>query len=109
MKKVLVISLMVLLAGCGGSKLQLNNATGNDLASVTLTIGEESQTWHNISANKTFGSDLPIPDGAVSLLITWESAGEEMSMEYLTIDSASRADKISILFSPDEISVNYAF
>lgn len=109
MKKILVLSALVLLAGCGGSKIQLNNGTGLDLETVTLTIGDKSETWNNIEADKTFGSDITLPREAATIFVEWETAGEEWSMEYVTIDSASNADRISILFAPGEISVNYSF
>jgi len=109
MKKVLVLSAVVLLAGCGGSKIQLNNGTGTDLDSVTLSIAGNSETWYNIEANKSFGSDMSLPDSAVTILLEWSAAGDQWSMEYVTIDSASRAKSVSILFALEEMSVNYTF
>lgn len=109
MKKILVLLAIVLLMGCGGSKIQLNNGTGLDLAEVTLTVGDNSETWSNIEADKTFGSDIPIPAGAASFLLEWETPAEQWSMEYVTIDSANLANTVSILFAPGEISVNYSF
>ncbi len=109
MKRILFFLVLILLAGCGGSKIQLNNGTGMDLSSVTLSIAGNSETWSNIAADQTFGSDISIPSEAATILIEWEAAGEEWSMEYVTIDSASIADRISILFAFEEISVNYSF
>lgn len=109
MKKTLILSVLVLLAGCGGSRIQLNNGTGLDLETVTLTIADNSQTWQNIQSDKTFGSDISIPAEATVIYLEWATTEEQWSMEYVTIDSASRADKISILFAPDEMSVNYSF
>ncbi len=109
MKKILILSVLVLLAGCGGSKIQLNNGTGLDLETVTLTIADNSQSWQNIQTDKTFGSDISIPAGSAVIYLEWETAEEQWSMEYVTIDSASRADKISILFAAEEMSVNYSF
>jgi len=109
MKKILVLSAVILLAGCGGSKIQLNNGTGMDLDAVTLNIAGNSETWYNVEANKSFGSDISIPDSAVTIQLEWESAGDQWSMEYVTIDSASRAKNVSILFAVEEMSVNYSF
>ena len=109
MKKTLILSVLVLLVGCGGSKIQLNNGTGLDLQTVTLTIADNSQTWQEIQSDETFGSDISIPNGAAVISLEWATAEEQWSMEYVTIDSASQADKISILFAPEEMSVNYSF
>ncbi len=109
MKKILVLTAVVLLTGCGGSKIQLNNGTGLELEAVTLTIADNSETWHDIAADQTFGSDLAFPAGAASILLEWEADGQQWSMEYVTIDSAGSADRVSILFAPDEMSVNYSF
>ncbi|MCK5840692.1 MAG: hypothetical protein KAH31_00880 [Candidatus Sabulitectum sp.] len=109
MKKLLVVLAFVLLAGCGGSKIQLNNGTGLDLAILTMTIGENSESWYNVEADKIVGSDMEIPPGASPILLEWETAGEQLSMEYVTIDSANSAKRVSILFAADEMSVNYAF
>ena len=109
MKRILFSIVLILLVGCGGSKIQLNNGTGMDLSSVTLTIAGNSQTWTNVEADKTFGSDLPLPDEASILLLEWEAGEEEWIMEYATIDSASLAERVSILFAEGEISVNYSF
>ena len=109
MRRILFLAAVVLVIGCGGSKIQLNNGTGLDLEEVTLTIGDNSQTWQNIAADKTFGSDLAFSNGAASILLEWETGGEQWSMEYVAIDSASLADRVSILFAPEEISVNYSF
>ena len=109
MKKLLVVFAFVLLAGCGGSKIQLNNGTGLDLAVLTMTIDGNSETWHNVKADQTVGSDMAIPSGASPILLEWETAGEQLSMEYVTIDSANSAKRVSILFAADEMSVNYAF
>ncbi|MCD4707113.1 MAG: hypothetical protein K8S62_05185 [Candidatus Sabulitectum sp.] len=109
MKKILVLSAIVLLTGCGGSKIQLNNGTGMELETVTLTIEENSETWHNIAPDKTFGSDMAFPQGAASILLEWEANGQQWSMEYAAIDSASYAERVSIFFASDEMSVNYSF
>ncbi|MEA3265415.1 MAG: hypothetical protein U9P42_00530 [Candidatus Fermentibacteria bacterium] len=109
MKKLLVVLAFVLLAGCGGSKIQLNNGTGLDLAVLTMTIHGNSETWYNVKADQTVGSDMEIPPGASPILLEWETAGEQLSMEYVTIDSANSAERVSILFAADEMSVNYAF
>ncbi len=109
MKKMLVLSAVVLLAGCGGSKLQLNNGTGMDLDSVTLSIAGNSETWYNVESNKTLGSDMLLPDSAATILLEWEAAGDQWRMEYVMIDSASRAKTVSILFALEEMSVNYTF
>lgn len=109
MKKILILSAIVMMVGCGQSKIQLNNGTGMDLETVTLTIAENTETWHNIAADKTFGSDLLIPDGAAPILIEWEVDGQSWNIDYVTIDSASQAERVSILFAPEEISINYSF
>ncbi len=108
-KKTLIVAAFILIAGCGGSKIQLNNGTGLDLAVLTMTIGGNSETWYNVEADQTIGSDMEIPPGAVSIQLDWETAGEQWSIEYVTIDSANSAERLSILFAPDEMSVNYAF
>ena len=109
MKRILFVLVLILLAGCGGSKIQLNNGTGMDLSSVTLSIAGNSETWNDIKADQTFGSDIPLPDEASNMLLEWEAGEEEWTMEYATIDSASLADRVSILFADGEISVNYSF
>lgn len=109
MKKVMILAAILLIFACGGQKIQLNNGTGLDLTTVTLTIGENSQTWNDIEADNTFGSDIEIPSGATPILLDWETPAEQWSMEYILIDSAFVAKRISILFAPDEISVNYSF
>lgn len=109
MRKVLVLAAILLIIACGGQKIQLNNGTGLDLTTVTLTIGENSQTWNDIEADNTFGSDIEFPSGATPIFLEWETLAEQWSMEYISIDSAFVAERISILFAPDEMSVNYSF
>lgn len=109
MRKVLVLSAILLVFACSGQKVQLNNGTGLDLTTVTLTIGENSQTWNDIEADKTFGSDIEFPSSATPILLEWETLAEQWSMEYISIDSAFVAKRVSILFAPDEMSVNYSF
>ncbi|MCK5785568.1 MAG: hypothetical protein KAH54_03305 [Candidatus Sabulitectum sp.] len=109
MKKILVLSAIVLLAGCGGSKIQLKNGTGMDIETVTLTIAENTETWQNIGVDKTFGSDMAFPQAATVILLQWEANGQQWDIEYASIDSASLAERVSILFASDEMSVNYTF
>jgi len=109
MKRFLVISALVLLAGCGGTKINLNNGTGIDLETVTLSVGESTETWHNIARDETFGSSLAVSGNSIPVVVTWEANGETWSMDNLLIDTAGEAKKISILFAPDELSINYSF
>jgi len=109
MKRVALISVFLLLAACGGSKMELNNGTGMDLETVTLTIGEQTRTWNSIDADETFSSDILPADAASPVLLEWETNGQTWSMEYFLIENASEAKRISILFAPDEISINYSF
>jgi hypothetical protein len=109
MKKAVVLSVFVLMTGCGGSKVRLNNGTGMILDSVTLTIAGNSETWYNVEADKTIGSDLVLPDSSVTIMLEWDSGGDQWSMEYATIDSAGCAKSVSIMFSIEQMSVNYSF
>lgn len=109
MKKILVLSALVLLIGCGGSKIQLNNGTGSAIDNVTLTIDGDSQTWQSVESNETFSSSLAFPEQATTILLEWETAGELSSIEYVSIDSAYKANRVSILFAPDEMGVSYEF
>ncbi len=109
MKTILVLSALVLLVGCGGSKIQLNNGTGNALVDVTLTIDGNVETWQSIEQDETFSSNLIFPEQATTILLEWETAGELSSIEYVSIDSAYKAKRVSILFAPDEMGVSYEF
>jgi hypothetical protein len=109
MRKVLFLSVLLLLAACGGHRIELNNGSGMDLETVTVTIGENSETFHNIAADEIFGTDIAISDAAQPVRIDWETGGETWFMEYTLIDRAAEAKRISILFAPDEVSVNYSF
>ena len=109
MKRIVISAGILLLAACGGKGIELNNGTGMDLETVTVTIGENSETFSNIEADQTFGSDLPITDTALPVEIVWEAGGETWRMEYMLIDRAAEAKRISILFAPDEVSINYSF
>ncbi|HOP27269.1 MAG TPA: hypothetical protein PKX02_08720 [Candidatus Sabulitectum sp.] len=109
MRKAAVIAAALLILACGGSRIELNNATGMDLDQVTVTIGENTETFTDIEANQTFGTDLPITGPAEFIRLEWTAGGETSSMEYSLIERAAEAKHISILFAPDEVSVNYAF
>ena len=109
MKKILVLLALVLLIGCGGSKIKLNNGTGSAIANVTLTIDGKVETWQNIDSDETFSSGLTFPEQATTILLEWETAGELSSIEYVSIDSAYKANRVSILFAPDEMGVSYEF
>ena len=109
MKKILVLLALVFLVGCGGSKIQLNNATGTALTNVVLTIDGNSESWQNIESDETFSSSLDFPIQATPILLEWESDGELSSIEYVSIDSAYKANRVSILFAPDEMGVSYEF
>lgn len=109
MKKTALLSLMLLLTACGGSRLEFNNGTGLDLETVKVTIGDNTQTWSNISLDETFTSDLPLSDSPEPVLIQWETAGQSWEMEYMLIERAADAKRVSILFAPDEVSINYSF
>lgn len=109
MKKTILLSLILLLSACGGSRLEFNNGTGLDLETVKVTIGDNTQTWNNISLDETFTSDLPLSDSPEPVLIQWETAGQSWEMEYMLIERAADAKRVSILFAPDEVSINYSF
>jgi len=109
MNKAVLLAGFLLLAACGGHKIELNNGSGIDLEKVTVTIGEVEETFHDIEADETFGADFALSEGAQPINLEWEAGGETWSMEYTLIDRASEAKRISILFAPDEVSVNYSF
>lgn len=109
MKKAVIAAGILLLVACGGSRIELNNGSGMDIETVTVTIGDNSETFHDIAADETFGADLPITDSAQPVSIEWEAGGETWYMEYTLIDRADEAKRISILFAPDEVNINYSF
>jgi len=109
MKKAVLLAGLLLLAACGGHRVELNNGSGMDLETVTVTIGENTETFHNIEADETFGTDIALAAEAQPVRIEWEAGGESWFMDYMLIDRASEAKRISILFAPDEVSVNYSF
>lgn len=109
MKKTVFIAAFLLIAACGNSGIELNNGTGMDLTSVTLTIGENTQTWTDVEADKTIRSNLEITDPAETVRVNWQSVSENGQMEYTLIDRAAEAKRVSILFAPDEVSINYSF
>jgi len=113
MKKAIIVFLPVLLllvSGCGGQgNISLSNATGRTLDTITLTVGEASQTWTNISPDEVFTSRLEIPPGEVQCNITWAGGGFRDDLDFLTIDRGHEAKKVSIIFSKDELSVGYEF
>jgi hypothetical protein len=109
MKRIAAISVFVLLAGCGSAKISLNNGTGMDLETVTLTVGDNTETWQNIKQNQTFSSSIAVTENSVPVVIVWETGGQQWRMDNLLIDSATEAKKISILFEADELSINYSF
>ncbi len=109
MKKTVFIAAILLLAACGNSGIELNNATGMDLDRVTLTIGDNTQTWDNVEADQTIRSSLKITDSALPVRVDWEASSETGYMEYFLIDRAAEAKRVSILFAPEEVSINYSF
>jgi len=109
MKKTVLLTGILLLVACGGTKVNFNNGSGMDIETVTVTIGENTETFHDIQANETFGTKIAISDTAQPVKIEWEADGETWFMEYMLIDRASEAKRISVLFAPDEVSVNYSF
>lgn len=109
MGRTAALSMLLLLAACGGSKITLSNGTGIDLDTVKMTINEDTQTWNSISADQTFSTYLTPGETSSPVTIEWEADGETWSMDYMLIENASEAEKISILFAPDEISINYSF
>ncbi len=109
MKRTALLSLIMLLAACGGTRLEFNNGTGLDLETVKVTIGENTQTWHNISRDETFTSDLDLTGAPEPVLIQWETGGQSWEMEYMLIERAGEAKRVSVLFAPDEMSINYSF
>lgn len=109
MKKLLILAPILLAAACGGTKIELNNGTGLDLETVIVTIGDNSETFHNIAADETFSTGLPLEDTSQPVKIEWETAGQNWEMEYMFVENADEAGRISILFAPDMVNINYSF
>ncbi len=101
---------LLVFASCGKEgKISLNNGTGRNLESVTLTIGGESQTWTDIETDETFNSHLELPAGETQCTLTWAESGRTESFDFLTIARAQESKKVSVFFSRDELSVGYEF
>ena len=109
MKRLAALALVLLFAACGNSGIELNNGSGMDIETISLTIGENSETWTGIAADETFRAGFEITDSTQPVQIEWNSGGETYYMEYALIENAQEANRISILFAPDEISINYSF
>ena len=109
MKKLLIAAAILMVAGCGGTRIELNNGSGADIETLTVTIGENSETFHNIAVDETFTTGLPLGDSDHPVKIEWETAGETWTMEYALVENAQEASRISILFAPDQVNINYSF
>lgn len=111
-RRFVPIALCALLfaVSCGGAgKISLNNGTGQALAEVTLTIGEESQSWSDIEPDESFPSHLVLPPGEAQCNLSWVADGVEESFDFQSISRAPEAKIVSIFFSKDELSVGYEF
>ena len=109
MRTTATVAAILMLVACGGMRVELNNGTGTDLDSVTLTIGDKSETWQDLSRDQTFTTDIEISQGSLPFIVEWEKDGQNWSMDQVMIENAHEAKRISILFAPDEVSINYSF
>lgn len=104
------LCLLLFAVSCGGAgNISLNNGTGRALEEVTLTIGEESQSWSDIEPDESFASSLELPPGEVQCNLSWVADGIEESFDFQSISRAPEAKVVSIFFSKDELSVGYEF
>ncbi len=101
--------ILSVVSSCGREgRISLNNGTGTRLSRVTLTIGDKSQSWSDIEPDETFNSRLQVP-ADVPCNLTWEASGRSEEFDFTTISRAPEAEKISILFSSNGLSVGYEF
>lgn len=104
------LCMLLFAVSCGGAgKISLNNGTGRALEEVTLTMGEESQSWSDIEPDESFTSRLELPSGEVQCNLSWVADGTEESFDFQSISRAPEAKVVSIFFSKDELSVGYEF
>ncbi|PIE51980.1 hypothetical protein CSA37_08905 [Candidatus Fermentibacteria bacterium] len=109
MRKALFTAALLLVLACGNSGIELNNGTGMNLDSVTLSIGENSKTWENVEADQTVKTGLDMLGGSNTVRVEWQVEGRTEFIDYEILENAADAKRVSILFAPDEVSINYSF
>ena len=97
---------VVLISGCGGSRLEATNGYGAPISSVVVSLSGKEFTWENIDPGQTVDSDLPHP---VSGIITIDYvSGLNTVSDTLTIpDGCQNASRVSVWIGGDATTIRY--
>ncbi len=117
-RSILVVS-VILVAACGGTKIEVTNGTGSDFMLLEVAINGAELGWSSVDIEQTVSGYLTIPETPIPpiAIISWDNGFGSFEEEICLVDSAAMADKIWIHLSWEvtmegtlqTISLNYSF
>jgi hypothetical protein len=109
-RSILVIS-VILVAACGGTKIEVANDTGYDFLLLEIEINGEELDWTSVDNEETVSGSLTIPETPRPPVarITWDSGINTFEEEICLLDSAATADRILIHLSLEATALSYSF
>jgi hypothetical protein len=109
MRWFLLIVAGLLFLGCGqGTKVEIVNETGADLAAVTLTLGGATLTWDLIKGGETVSSRLALPAGG-EWALSYTSGSVTVTDSNVMPDSSDRASCVTVFVSGESTGLVYRF
>jgi hypothetical protein len=109
MRWFLLLAAGLLFLGCGqGTKVEIVNETGADLAAVTLTLGGATLAWDLIKGGESVSRRITLPAGG-EWSLSYTSGSFTVTDSNVMPDSSDRASSITLFISGESTGLVYHF
>jgi hypothetical protein len=109
MRWFLLLAVGLFSLGCGqGTKVEIVNETGADLAAVTLALGGATLEWDLIKGGESVSSRIALPAGG-EWSLSYTSGSVTVTDSNVMPDSSDRASSITLFISGESTGLVYHF
>lgn len=106
-RRLLAVSLLaVLLAGCGGSNIEITNDSGSPISGVRISAAGTVSEWDLINHAQTVSAALSAPLAGV-IAVTYTSGTMTYSDTIAVPEGCENPSSVSIWIAGDATSIKY--